>query len=105
MLKRLPENLSSLDNLRILHIKACRQLSSFGSKGGPLRALNHLTVSSNNAAILPESFDSLPSLRQLRVDICPLRKLPSRIGALSNLEALDLSSYGCSGACRTTFTF
>lgn len=89
---KLPEQLCSIDNLKAIDVVDCSQLISLAIKGRTLRALNHLAVSSSNVAILPGSFDGFPGRRRLKLDTYCLRRLPSRIGALSSLEVLDLKS-------------
>ena len=88
-LSSLPESISSLKNLRKLHLDN-NQLSSLPESIPSLEKLQVLNLDNNQLSSLPESISSLKNLRKLRLGNNQLSSLPESISSLQKLRVLNL---------------
>ncbi|CAK9278118.1 unnamed protein product, partial [Sphagnum jensenii] len=95
MMQKLPSNLFSCSQLRMLNLAQCQKLKELPSSIGQLNALQELDLSGcSNLKKLPSSIGKLDALQKLDLRGCSnLKKLPSSIGQLNALKVLYLS--GC----------
>ena len=90
-LSSLPENISSLQELRELYLHY-NQLSSLPESLGSLQNLQELYLHYNQLSSLPESLGSLQNLQVLDLRYNKLSSLPESLGSLKNLRELWLSN-------------
>lgn len=83
----LPDSISGLQSLRILHAGA----STLNDAVCELTGLEELKVS-GNAAGLPARLGALQALRKLDLNYARMHALPESVGDLRNLEVLNLES-------------
>jgi len=86
---KLPEVISSLKQLTVLHANQC-ELTSLPVWMGDLPNLTELDFHRNEIALIPSSVGRLTNLRRFNLSINRLSTLPKEIGLLQNLEELAL---------------
>ncbi|CAM6033452.1 unnamed protein product, partial [Sphagnum compactum] len=93
MMEKLPSNLFSCSQLRMLDLAQCKELKELPSSIGQVNALQELDLSGcSNLKELPSSIGQLNALQKLDLHMCSnLEELPSSIGQLNALQELDLS--------------
>nr|XP_023898733.1 TMV resistance protein N-like [Quercus suber] len=93
-LVKLPENFGNLEGLEELDLNGCKSLSSFANTICSLRSLQTLNLPYCPRLVkLPENFGNLEGLEELDVSRTAIRRLPSSVVLLKNLETLCL--FGC----------
>ena len=91
---KLPNEISSLKNLRVLRIDSCQSLEKFPRiicKISDLRKLR--LVENENLKELPPEMGNLTNLQELSVRSIRLPKLPSEIQQLMKLKILNLDGF------------
>ncbi|KAH8972677.1 hypothetical protein BDL97_01G004100 [Sphagnum fallax] len=96
MMEKLPSNLFSCSQLRMLDLAQCKKLEKLPSSIGQLSALQKLDLSGcSHLKELPPSIGQLNALQQFDLSECSnLKELTPSIGQLNALQEFDLS--GCS---------
>ena len=104
----IPAGLGHLENLQILHLRA-NQLESlelnFLTDLTRCRSLEMLIISENTfSSLLPDSIGNLSSsLQSFQAELCNIKgPIPKGIGALRNLNLLELSDNNLSGTIPST---
>ncbi|CAK9278111.1 unnamed protein product [Sphagnum jensenii] len=92
MIQKLPSNLFSCSQLRMLDLAECQKLEKLPLSIGQLNALQELDLSCcYELKELPSSIGQLNALQELILSRCfNLKELPSSIGQLNALQKLDL---------------
>ncbi|KAJ1273963.1 hypothetical protein BS78_05G026400 [Paspalum vaginatum] len=94
-LLQLPKSVGKLQNLRTLNLSGCWDLKCLPDSIVDCNMLSRIDVCKcYSLKSLPNPIDRIEKLRVLRLGRTKIRKLPSSIITLRNLECLDL--YGCS---------
>ncbi|VEU37288.1 unnamed protein product, partial [Pseudo-nitzschia multistriata] len=88
-IRRLPDQIGSLKNLKILIIPNS-DITKLPSQIGDLTSLESLDLSGTTITELPTEIGYLTSLESLDLSYSDITKLPSQIGDLTSLESLDL---------------
>jgi Leucine-rich repeat (LRR) protein len=96
MIQKLPSNLFSCLQLKVLDLTECLSLEKIPSSIRRLNALKELDLNGcSNLKKLPSSIGKLNALEEFDVNGCSkLKELPSSIGQLNALQQFDLG--GCS---------
>ncbi|XP_029330888.1 leucine-rich repeat-containing protein 40 isoform X2 [Mus caroli] len=87
-LKMLPEEITSLKNLRTLHLQH-NELTCIPEGFEHLSSLEDLDLSSNRLATVPADFALLSSLLRLNLSSNQLKDLPAEISRMKRLKHLD----------------
>ncbi|KAL6344258.1 hypothetical protein AAG906_037822 [Vitis piasezkii] len=90
-LVNLPESICNLTSLKELHVQSCPKFKKLPDNLGRLQSLLHLSVGPLDSMNfqLP-SLSGLCSLRELQLEACNIREIPSEICYLSSLVILCL---------------
>jgi len=89
-LKKLPENIGDLKNLKTLNLSVCG-LKKLPKSICELTRLEALDLSSNKLTRLPENLGNLTRLKELNLNANKLKSLPESFQKLTQLKALELS--------------
>ncbi len=92
MMQKMPSNLFSCSQLRMLDLAQCQKLEEIPSSIDQLNALQELDLSGCcNLKELPSSIGKLNALQELDLSRCSkLKELPSSIGQLNALQNFDV---------------
>jgi Leucine-rich repeat (LRR) protein len=88
-LRRFPEEICYLDNLRILNLP-WNYLETIPESICQLMSLEFLDLIGNNLLSIPETIGSLESLREIDFSFNDLKELPKSISSLKNLKVLKI---------------
>ncbi|TVU27191.1 hypothetical protein EJB05_29784, partial [Eragrostis curvula] len=90
-LVKLPESIGKLQKLRAVHLSYCRRLESLPDSIGNCHMISSINLYfCEELTMLPDSISRNIRLRVLRLARTGIKRLPSSITILENLECLDL---------------
>lgn len=89
-LTAIPDNLSSLHNLKHLYLH-CNRITAIPAQISQLQKLWTLDLDGNSITSIPEELASLRKLQELKLDYNAITSIPLRISSLSSLRHLSLS--------------
>ncbi len=89
-LTQLPNSITKIENLEVLHIRECK-IASLPEKLGDLKALKKLDATKNRIRALPDSFGSLTSLKVALFAGNDLTSWPKSGCRTFSLQELDLT--------------